>query len=266
LSSVVGNLGGFALYAWVPSINLLTTAVTTPLYGKLADLFGRKRVLFVGIGLFLLGSVLSGAAPRMVLLILFRALQGLGAGAVMPVTTTIIGDIFTLEQRARVQGVFSSVWGVASVIGPLLGGLLVDNVGWRWIFYLNLPVGMLAVLLIGRFFHERAVPRRHTLDIAGASLLTGTLTAVLTRIPGRAAGCGPGPACAPFPPGRQRTRPCRARDRTDGNGGWSSAAHGPTGRATTGGVTHNSYSRVTHGWGSGPPSALRHEITRSNGE
>jgi EmrB/QacA subfamily drug resistance transporter len=179
MPSIVGNLGGFALYAWVPSIYLLTTAVTTPLYGKLADLFGRKRVLFVGIGLFLLGSVLSGAAPSMVVLILFRALQGLGAGAVMPVTTTIIGDIFTLEQRARVQGVFSSVWGVASVIGPLLGGLLVDNVGWRWIFYLNLPVGALAVLLIGQFFHERAVPRRHTLDLAGASLLTGTLTAVL---------------------------------------------------------------------------------------
>jgi MFS family permease len=133
MPSIVGSLGGFALYAWVPSIYLLTTAVTTPLYGKLADLFGRKRVLFVGIGLFLLGSVLSGAAPSMVLLILFRALQGLGAGAVMPVTTTMIGDIFTLEQRAHVQGVFRSVWGVASVIGPLLGGLLVDNVGWRWI-------------------------------------------------------------------------------------------------------------------------------------
>ena len=163
MPSIVGNLGGFALYAWVPSIYLLTTAVTTPLYGKLADLFGRKRVLFVGIGLFLLGSVLSGAAPSMVVLILFRALQGLGAGAVMPVTTTIIGDIFTLEQRARVQGVFSSVWGVASVIGPLLGGLLVDNVGWRWIFYLNLPVGALAVLMIERFFHEQAVRRSRCL-------------------------------------------------------------------------------------------------------
>jgi Major Facilitator Superfamily len=110
MPSIVGSLGGFALYAWVPSIYLLTTAVTTPLYGKLADLFGRKRVLFVGIGLFLLGSVLSGAAPSMVLLILFRALQGLGAGAVMPVTTTIIGDIFTLEQRARVDSRSTHGW------------------------------------------------------------------------------------------------------------------------------------------------------------
>ena len=176
---IVGELGGFALYAWVPSVYLLTTAVSTPIYGKLSDLFGRKRVLFVGIALFLLGSVLSGAAPTMLTLIVFRALQGLGAGAVQPVTTTMIGDIFSLEQRARVQGLFSSVWGVSSVIGPLLGGLLVDNVGWRWIFYLNLPVGALAVFLIWRFFAERGTPRRHTLDVAGAGLLTCGLTAIL---------------------------------------------------------------------------------------
>ena len=122
MPSIVGNLGGFTLYAWVPAVYLLTTAVSTPIYGKLSDLFGRKPVLFFGIGLFLLGSVTSGAAPTMLLLIVFRALQGLGAGAVQPITITIIGDIFTLEQRARVQGFFSSVWGVSSLIGPLLGG------------------------------------------------------------------------------------------------------------------------------------------------
>jgi EmrB/QacA subfamily drug resistance transporter len=176
---IAGDLGGFSLYAWVPSIYLLTTAVTTPIYGKLADLFGRKRVLYTGIGLFLLGSVLSGAAPNMLALILFRAIQGLGAGAVQPVTLTIVGDLFTVEQRARVQGAFSSVWGVSSVIGPLLGGVMVDNVGWRWIFYLNLPVGMLATIMIARFFHERATANRHSLDIAGASLLTAGLSAVL---------------------------------------------------------------------------------------
>ncbi|MBV9280494.1 MAG: MFS transporter [Chloroflexi bacterium] len=179
MPSIVGSLGGFTLYAWVPAVYLLTGAVSTPIYGKLSDLVGRKPVLFVGIALFLLGSVTSGAAPNMLLLIVFRALQGLGAGSVQPVTTTIIGDIFTLEQRARVQGFFSSVWGVSSVLGPLLGGLLVDSVGWRWIFYLNLPVGVLAVAVIWWFFDERAVNRRHTLDILGATLLSATLTSVL---------------------------------------------------------------------------------------
>ena len=179
MPTIAGDLNGFALYAWVPSIYLLTQAVTTPIYDKIADLFGRKRVLFVGIGLFLLGSVTSGAATSMQLLILFRAIQGLGAGAVLPTTTTIIGDIFTLEQRARMQGLFSSVWGVSSVLGPLVGGGLVDAVGWRWIFYLNLPVGLLAVALIGTCFHERSVPRKHTLDLAGAAYLAAGLTAAL---------------------------------------------------------------------------------------
>jgi EmrB/QacA subfamily drug resistance transporter len=176
---IAGELGGFSLYAWVPSIYLLTTAVTTPIYGKLSDLFGRKRILFVGIGLFLLGSVLSGAASSMFLLIVFRAVQGVGAGAVLPVTNTIIGDIFSLEQRARIQGIFGSVWGASAVIGPLLGGFLVDSVGWRWIFYLNLPVGALATFMIGRFFHERATPKRHRLDLAGAGLLSCALSAIL---------------------------------------------------------------------------------------
>lgn len=179
MPSIVGNLGGFSLYAWVPSVYLLTTAVSTPIYGKLADLFGRKRLLFFGIGLFLLGSVTSGASQTMLMLIVFRAVQGLGAGAVQPVTTTLIGDIFSLEQRARMQGLFSSVWGISSVIGPLLGGLMVDRVGWRWIFYLNLPFGLLAIALIGWFFQENMVTRRRALDIAGATFLTVALSSVL---------------------------------------------------------------------------------------
>jgi EmrB/QacA subfamily drug resistance transporter len=179
MPSIVGNLGGFSLYAWVPAVYLLTSAVSTPIYGKVADLVGRKPVLFFGIGLFLLGSVTSGAAPNMVSLIIFRALQGLGAGAVFPITTTIIGDIFTLQQRARMQGVFGSVWGISSIIGPLLGGFLVDNVGWRWIFYLNLPVGALAVIMIWSFFNEDGVHREHRLDIFGATALTVLLTSVL---------------------------------------------------------------------------------------
>jgi len=179
MPSIVGNLGGFSLYAWVPSVYLLTTAVSTPLYGKIADLTGRKRILFVGIGLFLLGSAASGASQSMLMLIIFRALQGLGAGAVMPVTTTIIADIFSLEQRARMQGLFSSVWGISSVIGPLLGGALVDGIGWRWIFYLNIPFGLLAIALISSAFREQPVTRQHALDTLGAGYLATALTALL---------------------------------------------------------------------------------------
>jgi EmrB/QacA subfamily drug resistance transporter len=179
MPTIAGELKGFSLYAWVPSIYLLTQAVSTPIYGKLADLYGRKLILFVGIGLFLLGSVTSGAATSMMLLIVFRAIQGLGAGAVFPMTVTIIGDLFSLEQRARMQGLFSSVWGISSVLGPLVGGTLVDNVGWRWIFYLNLPFGLLAVTMIAVYFKERTVHREHSLDIAGATYLTVALCAVL---------------------------------------------------------------------------------------
>jgi EmrB/QacA subfamily drug resistance transporter len=179
MPTIAGELKGFSLYAWVPSIYLLTQSVSTPIYGKLADLFGRKRILFIGIGLFLLGSITSGAAPSMLLLIVFRAVQGLGAGAVFPMTVTIIGDLFSLEQRARMQGLFSSVWGISSVLGPLVGGTLVDNIGWRWIFYLNLPFGLLAVGMIAMYFKERPVHREHSLDIAGATYLTAALCAAL---------------------------------------------------------------------------------------
>jgi EmrB/QacA subfamily drug resistance transporter len=179
MPSIISDLGGFKFYAWVPAVYLLCAAVTTPIYGKLADLFGRKPILYVGIGLFLAGSITSGAAPNVLFLIAARSLQGLGAGAVQPITMTIIGDIFSLEQRARIQGVFSSVWGVSSVIGPLVGGLFVDNVGWRWIFYVNIPFAILAILLISRFFREKKVHREHKLDLAGATLLSFGLSAIL---------------------------------------------------------------------------------------
>lgn len=182
LPSIAGSLGGFSLYAWVPSIYLLTTAVSTPIWGKLADLYGRKHVLFSGIGIFLLGSVLSGAAPSMLFLVVTRAIQGLGAGAVQPITTTIVGDMFEPKQRARVQGFFSSVWGVAALLGPLSGGLLSDRLSWRWIFYINVPVVIAAILLLQAYFVERGTHREHRLDIRGATLLSVTLTAALLAI------------------------------------------------------------------------------------
>jgi EmrB/QacA subfamily drug resistance transporter len=182
LPSISASLGNFALYAWVPSIYLLTTAVSTPIWGKLADLYGRRPVLYAGMGIFLLGSVLSGAAPTMLFLVVTRAVQGLGAGAVQPITTTIVGDMFEPRQRARVQGLFSSVWGVAALVGPLSGGLLSDNLNWRWIFYVNVPIVILAFVLLQASFVERGVQKSHTLDYAGASLLTVTLTALLLLV------------------------------------------------------------------------------------
>src|SRR2546428_12205300 len=148
LPTIVCKLGGISLYSWVFSIYLLTSTTTVPIYGKLADLFGRKPIFLFGSGLFLLGSIFSGAAQSMVQLIIFRAIQGLGAGAVLPIVLTIIGDIFELKERARVQGLFSGVWGLSSIIGPALGGLIVDHFSWRWVFYINIPFGLLSGILL----------------------------------------------------------------------------------------------------------------------
>jgi EmrB/QacA subfamily drug resistance transporter len=170
--SVVSDLGGFAQYPWLFSIYLLTQAVTVPLYGRFADLLGRKPVMFFGIGVFLLGSVLCGCAWNMVTLIAFRALQGIGAGAVLPISVTIIGDLYSVAERARVQGYTASVWGAASVLGPTLGGVLSQYVTWRMIFFVNIPVGALAVWMLGRHLHENLTRREHRIDFAGAALLT----------------------------------------------------------------------------------------------
>src|SRR5258708_8953992 len=139
MPSIVGKLGGFSLYSWVFSAYLLTSTTTVPIYGKLADLYGRKPLFLIGTALFLIGSVASGASQSMEQLILFRAIQGLGAGAVQPLVLTIIGDIFDLAERARVQGFFSGVWGVVSLVGPAVGGLIVDYFSWRWVFFIIEP-------------------------------------------------------------------------------------------------------------------------------
>src|SRR5689334_24021205 len=148
MPSIVGKLGGITLYSWVFSAYLLTSTTTVPIYGKLADLYGRKPLYIFGSLLFLVGSVACGSAQTMEQLIIFRAIQGLGAGAVVPLVLTIIGDIFTLEERARVQGLFSGVWGLSSIVGPALGGVIVDNFSWHWVFFINLPFGLLSALLV----------------------------------------------------------------------------------------------------------------------
>jgi multidrug resistance protein len=170
--SVVSDLGGFAQFPWLFSIYLLTQAVTVPLYGKYADVVGRKPVMFFGIAVFLLGSVLCGVAWSMPALIVARAVQGIGAGAVQPMSMTMIGDLYTVEERARVQGYVASVWGISSVVGPTLGGVFSEYLSWRWIFFVNLPLGALAAYMFARNFSEQVVRRRHRIDYAGTALLT----------------------------------------------------------------------------------------------
>src|SRR3954453_21392875 len=170
--SIVGDLGSFSQFPWLFSIYLLTQAVTTPLYGKLADIVGRRPLLFFGIAVFLAGSVLCGVAWSMPTQIIARAVQGIGAGAVLPMTITIVGDLYSVQERARVQGYVASVWGASAVIGPTLGGLFSEYLSWRWIFFINLPVGALATWMLARSFHERVQRRDHELDVLGAALLT----------------------------------------------------------------------------------------------
>jgi EmrB/QacA subfamily drug resistance transporter len=172
--SIVRDLGGFSQFPWLFSIYLLTQAVTVPLYGKFADVVGRKPVMYFGIATFLLGSVLCGFAWSMPALIAFRALQGVGAGAVQPMSMTIAGDLYTVEERAKVQGYIASVWGISSVLGPALGGVFSEYASWRWIFFVNVPLGIVATLVLARRFHEQARERkRHKIDYPGAALLIG---------------------------------------------------------------------------------------------
>jgi EmrB/QacA subfamily drug resistance transporter len=170
--SVVKDLGGFSQFPWLFSIYLLTQAVTVPVYGKLADMLGRKPVLVFGVLVFVGASVLCGLAWSMPTLIAARALQGIGAGGVLPIGVTIIGDLYSVEERARVQGYVASVWGVSSVLGPTLGGLFSDYGSWRWIFFINLPLGAFALAVLQRRFTEVVERRSHQVDYVGAGLLT----------------------------------------------------------------------------------------------
>ena len=182
MPTAIGDLGGISRYSWVFSVYLLTSTTTVPLYGKLSDIYGRRLIYYISVALFLLGSALSGAAASMEQLIVFRGIQGLGAGGVMPVATTLIGDIYTLEERGRMQGLLSGVWGVSSILGPALGGLITDALSWRWVFYVNVPFGIGSVVMLQLFLHERVARRKHSLDILGTALLTGALTLLLLAL------------------------------------------------------------------------------------
>ncbi|MDQ0059809.1 MDR family MFS transporter [Paenibacillus harenae] len=172
MPSITSELEGIRQYSWIISIYLLATVITTPVYGKLSDLYGRKRIFIVGALIFLAGSMLSGVAQTMNQLIWFRALQGLGAGALTTIPYTIIGDLYPYEKRAKVQGWMSSVWGIAGISGPLLGGLLVDYVSWRAIFYMNLPFGIAAIYMLSAALRESFEKKKRHIDYIGIALFT----------------------------------------------------------------------------------------------
>jgi EmrB/QacA subfamily drug resistance transporter len=171
MPTIVAELGGFGLFSWVFTAYFLAQAVTTPIYGRLADLFGRRNVFFVGSCIFLIGSTACGLITAMLPLIAFRTLQGLGAGAIQSIATTIIGDIYAPAERARLQGWLSSVWGLAAVIGPVLGAFIVEHLHWAFVFWINLPIGVVAIAILATFLHERIHPRQHQIDFVGSALL-----------------------------------------------------------------------------------------------
>jgi EmrB/QacA subfamily drug resistance transporter len=179
LPTIVGDLGGLQHLSWVVTAYLLASTVTGPIYGKLGDLYGRKIVLQTAIVIFLVGSALCGIAQNMVELIGFRALQGLGAGGLLVTTIAVVGDIIPPRERGRYQGLFGAVFGVSTVVGPLLGGFFVDNLSWRWIFYVNLPIGAFALFVIGVVFHSRAEHVQHAIDYLGAATLAGGLSCIV---------------------------------------------------------------------------------------
>ncbi len=175
IPQIVGDLGGFSLFSWLFSIYLLIQTITIPIYGKLADIYGRKPILIFGVVIFLIGSAACAASWDMVSLIAFRGLQAVGAGAIMATVNTIAADIYTLEERAKIQGWLSSVWGVSAILGPTLGGALADYASWRWIFLINIPVGIGSIIMIGRFLNENKPIKYIKIDWLGALslLITG---------------------------------------------------------------------------------------------
>ena len=182
MPTVIASLGGLDRYSWVFSADLLASTVMVPVWGKLSDLYGRRPLYLVGVVLFLLGSALSGAAQTIDQLIVFRAIQGIGAGALIPLSLTINGDIYTITERARMQGLFSGVWGLASILGPVAGGFITDQLSWRWVFYINIPFGLAAALVVGVALIEPKKTESPVIDYAGAAWLTISMTLLLLAL------------------------------------------------------------------------------------
>ncbi|MFE1597793.1 MDR family MFS transporter [Methylobacterium sp. ID0610] len=182
MPQIVGQLGGLSLYSWVFSSFLLTQTAATVVFGKLSDVYGRKPVMLVGIGVFLAASLLCGFARSMPAMIAFRLLQGIGAGAIQPIALTIVGDLYSAEERGRIQGFLASVWAVSAVMGPLAGGFIIEHASWSWIFWLNLPVGLLAAGGFVLFLHEGVLRERRRIDAAGAALFTVTIGALMVAL------------------------------------------------------------------------------------
>jgi EmrB/QacA subfamily drug resistance transporter len=182
MPTVIASLGGLDRYSWVFSAYLVACTVTVPIWGRLSDLYGRRSLYLIGIILFLVGSVLSGASQSITQLIVFRALQGFGAGALIPLSLTINGDIFTASERARIQGLFSGVWGLASILGPLAGGIITDQFSWRWVFYINIPFGLAAAIVVGVALKEPKREGHPTIDYAGAISMTIGVTLLLIAL------------------------------------------------------------------------------------
>ena len=180
IPTIVKDLRGFDLISHVFSVYLLTSAITTPIYGKMSDLYGRKRTLIVGISIFIGGCALCGFSRNMVMLIAFRAVQGIGAGSIFTVPMTIVGDVFPLSERGKIQGALSMVWGIAGLIGPVLGGLLIDFLSWHWIFFINVPFGILTLYIFQTSYNESPTKSRHRIDLPGIALLSVAMIAFLS--------------------------------------------------------------------------------------
>lgn len=179
IPQIVADIGGFNKIPWVYSIYLLTQTTTIPVYGKLADLYGRKKILLFGIVVFLLGSAAAAFSWDIYSLIVFRGIQGLGGGSIMATAATIAGDIYSVEERAKIQGWLSSVWGISAILGPVIGGGLATYFNWRWIFWINIPMGLVAIVLLTLFLKEQIVRQKVQIDYWGAITIFGLLTAVI---------------------------------------------------------------------------------------